>query len=118
MSAWVINGHVGLHEKASALPLKADMLGAAEIVSYVPIADIVRHRRRPYSAKYRFADINAVRPRNGLQVIHRPGALVKQGSEFVICNTALYPCSFFSTTKLNTRSVTGQIATQIPNRSA
>jgi hypothetical protein len=37
---WVINGHVGLHEKASALPLKADMLGAAEIVSYVPLTDI------------------------------------------------------------------------------
>jgi hypothetical protein len=30
----------------------------------------------------------------------------------------LYPCTFFSTIKLNTRSVTGQIATQIPNRSA
>jgi hypothetical protein len=37
---------------------------------------------------------------------------------FVIGNAALYPCTFFSTIKLNTRSVTGQIATQIPNRSA
>ena len=43
---------------------------------------------------------------------------IKQGSEFVIGNAALYPCTFFSTIKLNTRSVTGQIATQIPNRSA
>jgi len=25
-SAWVISGHVGLHEKASALPPKADIL--------------------------------------------------------------------------------------------
>jgi hypothetical protein len=40
-------------------------------VAAVPIAEIVRHRRRPYSAKYRLADINA----NGVQVSHRPGAL-------------------------------------------
>jgi len=32
---WVISGHVGLNEKASDLPLKADMLRATEIVSYV-----------------------------------------------------------------------------------
>jgi len=43
---------------------------------------------------------------------------IKQGSEFVIGNAALYPFTFFSTIKLNTRSVTGQIATQIPNRYA
>lgn len=36
---------------------------------------LVRHRRRDYSTKCRFADINASRPRNGLQAIHRPGAL-------------------------------------------
>ena len=48
----------------------------------------------------------------------RAMAGIKQGSEFVIGNAALYPCTFFSTIKLNTRSVTGQIATQIPNRSA
>jgi hypothetical protein len=85
-------------------------------VAAVPIAEIVRHRRRPYSAKYRLADINA----NGVQVssARRAIAGIKQGSAFVIGNTALYPCTFFSTTKLNTRSVTGQIATQIPNRSA
>jgi hypothetical protein len=40
---WVICRHVGLHEKASAFLLKADILRAAEIVSYVPLADI-----RPY----------------------------------------------------------------------
>jgi hypothetical protein len=43
---------------------------------------------------------------------------IEQSSEFVIGNPALYPCTFFSTIKLNTRSVTGQIATQIPSRSA
>ena len=43
---------------------------------------------------------------------------IKQGSEFVIGNAAFYSCTFFSTIKLKTRSVTGQIATQIPSRSA
>jgi hypothetical protein len=33
-------------------------------------------------------------------------------------NAALYPCTFFSRMELSTRSVTGQMATQIPNRSA
>jgi len=32
MSLWVISGHVGLHEKASALPLKADLLRGGETV--------------------------------------------------------------------------------------
>jgi len=27
---WVISGHVGLHETVSALPLKADILGAGD----------------------------------------------------------------------------------------
>src|SRR6185312_9377540 len=36
----------------------------------------------------------------------------------VIGNAAFYSCTFFSTIKLKTRSVTGQIATQIPSRSA
>jgi hypothetical protein len=35
-----MSGQVGLHEKASALSLKADILRAAEIVSYVPLTDI------------------------------------------------------------------------------
>ena len=35
---WVISGHTGLHEKASALPLKQTFCGAAEIVRYVPEA--------------------------------------------------------------------------------
>ena len=43
---------------------------------------------------------------------------IEQSSEFVIGNAALYSCTFFSTIKLKTRSVTGQIATQIPSRSA
>ena len=67
------------------------------------------------------ADINPSRLCNGLQVIssaRRAGAGIKQGSEFVIGNAALYPCTFLSTIKLNTRSVTGQIATQILSRSA
>ena len=37
---WVISGHAGLHEEASALPLKADILRGAEIVSFVPLANI------------------------------------------------------------------------------
>jgi len=37
---WVISGHAGLHEEASALPLKADILQGAEIVSFVPLANI------------------------------------------------------------------------------
>jgi hypothetical protein len=36
----------------------------------------------------------------------------------LVGDAALYPSTFFSTIELNTRSVTGQIATQIPNRSA
>jgi hypothetical protein len=40
---WVISGHVGLREEASALPLKAAFCEAAEIVSYVPIADTNHH---------------------------------------------------------------------------
>ncbi len=40
------------------------------------------------------------------------GSLIQPG------RIVLYPCTFFSTIRLNTRRVTGQIATQIPNRSA
>jgi len=36
---WVISGHVRLREKASALPLKADILGAGQRCPLLPIPD-------------------------------------------------------------------------------
>jgi hypothetical protein len=104
----------------SALCLPANLHIEEAGFRFVPIADIVCLSPTQTLFRYtpRFADINAVGPRNGLQVIHRPGALGQDSNTARIGNAALYTCTLFSTIRLNTRSVTGQIATQIPNRSA
>jgi Sulfatase/Family of unknown function (DUF6151) len=57
---WVISGHVGVHEKASALPLKADILRGAGIVSYVPKADSGLQARLYGIAKLTFAFVSLV----------------------------------------------------------
>ena len=65
---------------------------------------LVRHRCRDYSAKCHFADINAVAPRNGLQAIHRPRALWQKSNKArssLLATPPFYPCTFFSTIKLN-----------------